>query len=63
MLDKLNKSNPLRYNDKCEKKIKKKILLYFDPIVWLLRNGIEETPLQQFLLSSLYLLDSIFTMD
>ena len=29
-------------------------------MVWVLSNGIEETPLQQFLLSSLYLFDSIF---
>ena len=32
----------------------KKILLHFDPMVWVICNGIEDTPLKQFLFSSLY---------
>ena len=38
-----------------------KILPHFDPMVWVLSNGAEETSLQQFLLSSLYLFDYIFS--
>ena len=38
----------------------KKILLHFDPMVWVISNGVEDTPLQQFLLSSLYSFDSSF---
>ena len=31
----------------------------FDPIAWVISNGVEDTPLQQFLLSCLYSFDSI----
>ena len=40
---------------------KKKKLTHFDPMVWFLSNGVQDTPLQQFFLSSLYLFDSIFS--
>ena len=30
-------------------------------MAWVLSNGVEDTPLQQFLLGSLYLFDSIFS--
>ena len=59
----LNKSNPLRYMTKASKNSKKKLLLHYDPIVraWVLSNGVEETFLRQFVLSSLHLFDSNFS--
>ena len=39
----------------------KKILLHFNPVVWVMSNGVEDTPLRQFLLSSLYSFDFIFS--
>ena len=42
-------------------KIREVHLPHFDPMVWVLSVGIEDTPLKQFLLSSLYSLDSIFS--
>ena len=57
-LDKLSKSNPLR----CLSSSKSKKLNFagFWHMVWVLRNGVEVTPLQQFLLSSFYVFDSFF---
>ena len=43
-------------------KIKKLNLSHFDAMNWVLRNGVEETPLQQFLLNSFYSFDSIFSI-
>ena len=37
----------------------KKKLPHFDPIAWVFSNGVEDTPLQQFLLSCLYSFDYI----
>ena len=53
-LDKLNKSNPLRYMINGSKNM-------VWSMVWFLSNTIEETPLQQFLLGIIYLFDSIFS--
>ena len=33
----------------------------FDPMIWVLNYGIEDTLLQRFLLSNLYSFDSIFS--
>ena len=44
-LDKLNKSTPLRYMINGIKKEKTKILSLFDPMVWVLSNGVVKTPL------------------
>ena len=38
-----------------------KVSSYFDPMVRVLSCGVEDTPLQHFLLSSIYLFDSIFS--
>ena len=57
-LDKLNKSNPLRYMINANKN--KKILSHFYPMVWILSKRVEDVSLQQFLLSSFYSFDSIF---
>ena len=57
-LDKLNKSNPLRYMINANKN--KKILSHFYPMVWILSKRVEDASLQQFLLSSFYLFGSIF---
>ena len=58
-LDKLSKFSPLTYmtNDSKNKKI---FFPNFDPMVWVLGSGVQDTPLQQFLLSILYSFDSIF---
>ena len=39
---------------------KTKFCWILTPMVWVLSNGIEDTPLQQFLFSSLHSFDSIF---
>ena len=44
-----------------EKKKKLLILPHFDPMIWVRSNGVEDIPLQQFLLSSLYFIDSTFS--
>ena len=41
-------------------KNKNKIFPYFHPMAWFLASEVEDTPLQQFSLSSLYSFDSIF---
>ena len=48
---------------KASKNSKEKLLLHSDPIVkaWVLSNGVEETFLRQFVLSSLHLFDSNFS--
>ena len=57
-LDKLNKSNPLRYMINANKN--KKILSHFYPMVWILSKRVEDVSLQQFLLSSFYSFETIF---
>ena len=57
-LDKLNKSNPLRYMINANKN--KKILSHFYPMVWILSKRVEDVSLQQFLLSTFYSFDFIF---
>ena len=57
-LGKLNKSNPLRWIS--SSKSKKLNFVGFWPQGLSLCNGEEETPFQQFLLSSLYVFGSIF---
>ena len=52
-LDKLEKSNPLKYKTNGGKNKKKNwFMLHFDCIarVWVLSNEVEDTPLQQFLI-------------
>ena len=57
--EKLKKSNTLRYMTNGGKN-KNKIFPYFHPMAWFLASEVEDTPLQQFSLSSLYSFDSIF---
>ena len=55
-LDKLNKSNPLTYMINGSKNEKSK----FWCMLWVLSERVQDTPLQQFLWSNLYLFDSLF---
>ena len=59
-LDKLNISNPIGYMTNGSKNKKTKFCRNFDPMVWVFSSEVEDTPLQQFLLSSRYLFDFIF---
>ena len=58
-LDKLNKSNPLRYTINASKD-KTKFGHIFTPMVWVLSKRVEDVSLQQVLRSRFYSFDAIF---